>query len=603
MKLTYGSTPLSPLEIVELCLTIFCIIVAFAWPSIGKTWFSRVEQALRVTAQRTWLCAAIVALLPISLRVLLLPVYGVPTPFAKDEFAYLLQADTFASARLTNPSPPCPEFFASTFILVNPTYASEYQAAQGLMLAIGQKLAGSPWASVVASMGLFCAVLYWALLAWLPSVWAFIGAGLMGIEVGVLSYWMNSYLGGTVAGIGGALALGALLRLREHHRPRYSLIMAIGLMIVLNNRPLEGVLLSIISAGVLLYWCFVTRQLSWAALLRRILPPVTLVFAIGIAFIAYYNHRVTGHAAEFPYLLYRQQYGVPQGFLWQPAMKVSTPMPVDIKAEYDVQLRTHERGRSPAGLARLTAIKVRRIWKFYVDVPLTVVLVFLPFIWREAHMKLAFIVLLIIVGLDNMTFFEYYPHYSAPVAVLIVLAVVQCIRHMRATGRAGLFLSRSLPIVCAIGLMIPMSGRFLEPSVGARIIKLWQREFAYPQTRARLVKSLDKRPGRQIVLVRYSTLPDNSAAYTVLKLKLLREVTGWVYNSADLSAAKVVWARELDPESNRELLKHFPDRKAWLAEPEQDPPRLRLYADAASLQYGPRGPHVRDEPTVHAPTE
>ena len=76
MKLTYGWAPLSPLEILEICLTILCLIVSFVWPNTGNNLFSRVEQTLRVTAQRTWLCAAIVGLLPISLRVLLLPTRG-----------------------------------------------------------------------------------------------------------------------------------------------------------------------------------------------------------------------------------------------------------------------------------------------------------------------------------------------------------------------------------------------------------------------------------------------------------------------------------------------------------------------------------------------
>jgi hypothetical protein len=601
MKLTYGWAPLSPLEILEICLTILCLIVSFVWPNTGNNLFSRVEQTLRVTAQRTWLCAAIVGLLPISLRVLLLPVYGVPDAYIQDEFAYLFQADTFASKRLTNPSPPSPAHFEAVFILVDPTYVSEYQPAQGLTLAIGQKLVGSPWAGVVGSMGLFCALLYWALLAWFPSVWAFVSAGLMGIEVGVLSYWMNSYWGGTVAGIGGALALGALLRLHKEPRPRYSLLMAIGLMIVLNNRPLEGALLSIIASGVLLYWRFVAKQLASAALLRSIIPPTALVFAAGLAFMAYYNQRVTGHAAKFPYLLYKQRYGVPQGFLWQRARTMSTPMPVDIKAEYEVQLRTHERGRSLAGLVLLTARKVRRMWEFYVGVPLTVALVFLPFIWREPNMTVAFIVLLVIVGLDNMTFYEYYPHYSGPVAVLIVLVLMQCIRRMRASGRAGLFLSRSLPIICLMGLIIPMSGRLLESHFDEHATKLWQHEFGYPYPHTRFLNWLNKRPGRQIVLVRYATLPENSHEDRVLTMRLKRESTGWIYNSANLSTAKVVWARELDPDSNRKLLEQFPNREVWLAEPEQDPPRLRLYSDtlsserAKNLTSGERIAHVPAE--------
>ena len=577
MKLTYGSAPLTPLEILQLGLTLLCLLLAFVLPSFGNGWFSRVEQSLRAIARRPWLCAVLVGLFPLSLRLLLVPSYGAPSPFIHDEFAYLLQADTFASGRVTNPAPLLPQFFASVYILVDPTYSAEYQPAQGFTLAMGRKLTGSPWAAVVACMGIFCALLYWALLAWLPSIWALIGAGLTGVEIGVFSYWMNSYWGGSIAAIGGALLLGALPRLYKRQRVQYAFIAAFGLIIVMNNRPLEGALLSLMTAAVLLYWSFVTKQLSGAALLRKVLVPMALVFGAALVCMGYYNERVTGHITQFPYLLYRHRYGIPQGFLWQKKISVTTPMPVDIKSTYEVQLRTRERANTMSGFVLMTAKKVRRLWEFYIGVPLTLTLVFLPFIWREPHMGLALLGLLIVVCLDNMTFFEYYPHYSAPVAVLIVLAIVQCIRRMRASGQAGLFLSRSLPMICVIALLVPMCGRYLEPYVDLGTARLWHSEFTDPSPRAKFLKWLNKQPGQQLVMVRYSFLPEESTSEAVLELKRLRDDTGWVYNAANLHTAKVVWARELDPESNRQLVQSFPGRKVWLLEPEQRPMRLRSY--------------------------
>jgi hypothetical protein len=589
MKLTYGSAPLTPLEILQLGLTLLCLVLAFALPRLGNRWFSRVEQSLRAIARRRWLCAVLAGLFPIGLRLLLVPSYSAPSPFIHDEFAYLLQADTFASGRVTNPAPPLPQFFASVYILVDPTYSAEYQPAQGLTLAAGQKLTGSPWAAVVACMGVFCALLYWALLPWLPSTWALAGAGLTGIEIGVFSYWMNGYWGGSVAAIGGALLLGALPRMSKEQRPRHAFIAALGLIIMINSRPLEGALLSLITAAVLLYWFFVTRQLSWAALLRRILAPMTLVFGVALVCMGYYNERVTGHVTQFPYLLYRHRYGIPQGFLWQKKISVTTPMPVDIKSTYEVQLRTRERANTMSGIVLLTAKKIRRFWEFYVGVPLTLTLVFLPFIWRGPHMNLALLGLIAVVGLDNMTFFEYYPHYSAPVAALIVLAIVQCIRRMRASGQAGLFLSRSLPIVCLIALLVPMCGRYLEPYVALQTARLWHSEFTDPTPRAKFLKWLNKQPGQQLVMVRYASLPEESTNEAVLELKRLRDDTGWIYNTANLRAARVVWARELDPESNRQLVQSFPDRKVWLLEPEQRPMRLRSYSMV--LSQSNRAPH------------
>jgi len=581
--LIWAGGPLSPFEIFEICVTAFCIVLAFTRPAIGNRWFCRIERTLRTIAQRPSLCVAIVALLPIGCRLLLLPVYDIPTPTVQDEFAYLLQADTFASGRLSNPSPPLSRHFESPYILVRPSYTGEYQPAQPLVLATGQRLTGSPWAGVVVSMALLCAALYWALLGWLSSVWAFIGATLFGIEVGVLSYWMNSYWGGCVPAIGGALALGALARLRRDPRLSNSLLMTIGLIIVLDSRPLEGVLLSVIAGAAILYWSFFSKELSWASSLRRILPGVALALSAGIAFMGYYNERVTGSVTDFPYLLYRHRYAMPQGFLWQKPLKATTPLPADINAIYQLQLETHERGRSPVGFARLTAKKIRRMWVFYVGVPLTVPLLFLPFIWSEANMMLAFVGLFVVVGLDNMTFFDYFPHYSGAVTVLIVLALAQCLRRMRMSGRPGLFLSRSLPIVCALGLTVSIFGRFLEPWISPEMMKLWQHQFSYPAPRAKFEEWLEKQAGQQLVFVRYIS-SDLSDKTSLFKSEKLRRETGWVYNLADLSASKVIWARELDPESNRRLVDCFPGRKVWLAEPEQDPPRLRLYTDTASLR-------------------
>ncbi len=52
-------------------------------------------------------------------------IVGIPEPADHDEFSYLLGADTFAHGRLTNPSPPLPEFFESPHVLVVPTHNSK----------------------------------------------------------------------------------------------------------------------------------------------------------------------------------------------------------------------------------------------------------------------------------------------------------------------------------------------------------------------------------------------------------------------------------------------------------------------------------------------
>jgi len=50
-----------------------------------------------------------------------------------------------------------------------------------------------------------------------------------------------------------------------------------------------------------------------------------------------------------------------------------------------------------------------------------------------------------------------------------------------------------------------------------------------------------------------------------------------VYNEADIDGSKVVWARDMSPEENEELIRYFRDRQVWLLEADETPPKLSLY--------------------------
>ena len=58
----------------------------------------------------------------------------------------------------------------------------------------------------------------------------------------------------------------------------------------------------------------------------------------------------------------------------------------------------------------------------------------------------------------------------------------------------------------------------------------------------------------------------------------------WVYNDAEINNSKVVWARDMDPEKNEELIQYFKVRNVWLLEADEKPPSLVQYAGTATTK-------------------
>src|SRR6266568_8779834 len=202
--------------------------------SSRTNFFAAIERRVSHFAAQRQLAVLTIFLLAVGARLVVLPIEPVPAPGIHDEFGYLLSGDTLAHGRLTNPTHPMWMHFESMTIIQQPTYCSAFYPAQGMFLAIGQVLFRHPFWGVLLSTALMCAAVCWALQGWMPPGWAFLGGILAVLRLGTFGYWTNSYWGGAVAALGGALALGALLRINRHQRVRDAILLAAGLTILAN---------------------------------------------------------------------------------------------------------------------------------------------------------------------------------------------------------------------------------------------------------------------------------------------------------------------------------------------------------------------------------
>jgi hypothetical protein len=551
-------------DFVELALALMLALLTMSC----RGWLERTGLKL---AEKTWLSMALLAILPVALRLILLPYHRIPSPDIYDEFGHLFVADTLRHFRFANPAHPLHQFFETFFILQQPTYSSIYPIGQGIMLAIGRAIFGMPWAGVLLSTAAFCSLCYWMLRAWVTPGWALIGGLLAIFEFGPLSGWMNNYWGGAFGATLGCLVFGSLPRLMETGRRRYAILLAAGLGLHVLLRPYESLFLLIAVALYLLP--ALRRRDDMKRLLRNAAPAIaaSLLLALGITMLQ--NKSVTGSWTTLPYQLSQYQYGVPAGLTFQPNPTPHSELTLQQEMEYKSQLAF--RSNAPETIdSYLERLRYRiRYYRFFFLPPLY--LAILAFLAAIRNYRFVWVVATIALFALGTNFFPAFQlHYVAAVTCLFVLVSVAGCRQISQWNPDA---ARLLVFLCVAHFAFWYAMHLVDTqdfSTEARRYETWDGlNHRNPERRLAVNEKLAAIPGKLIVFVRY--WPQH----------IFQEE--WVYNEADIDHARIIWARDLGEPENKKLRDYYPDRAVLLLEPDARPPALGPYQAIEPLPATP----------------
>ncbi|HZI80632.1 MAG TPA: hypothetical protein VFD69_14015 [Vicinamibacterales bacterium] len=493
------------------------------------------------------------ALLPLLLRVMLLPYLPIPEPQIHDEFSYLLGADTFLHGRLANPPHPMWVHFETAHVNQQPTYVTKYQPGQSLLLAFGQKVLGHPWFGVLLSVGVMCGSICWMLQGWLPPRFAALGSLLAILQFGVTSYWMNSYWGGALGGIGGALVLGALPRLVRRPGPSAAVAGAAGAALLSISRPYEGLVLVVAATAALLWWRRKEGRPFNDLLTVRHTAAAAILLCLFCSWMGYYNYRVTGKPWLFPYVVNNRAY-VTSPFFWLaplgPAPTYRNVVLRKVWAEWDHGQYLEARA-NPIVLVRNLG---RMLWSSFPFGYLPL-FAFAAIGTRKARIALAIGGVFVVALLMEKLVLQ---HYLSPAIALVFLLAMLGWRWLFSQQRYRPRVGTGIAIVLYASLAgtVAMEARAVYDLAVSRPGNPYY-------ARTAVVNYLMKTGPRHLVLVRYS--PQHS-----LHLD-------WVRNGADIDGSPIVWAHDLGEAQDRELISYYQGRKVWLFEPDSDPVRLAPY--------------------------
>jgi hypothetical protein len=353
--------------------------------------------------------------------------------------------------------------------------------------------------------------------------------------------------------------LGAWPRIRRQQRVRDALLMSLGLIILANSRPYEGLVFSTPIALTMLLWLLNRSRPPLRQSLPRVVVPIIVCLLVASIATGYYYYRVTGSPFRTGYQVEADTYGAAPVLLWQTPHAESGYRHEVMRDFYGWELRVFETNRTFHGYLHNFWERLTFCWRFFLGPLLTIPLLALPWVIRQRRMWLPVLICAaMVVALSVETWNM--PHYFAPATCALYLVLTQGMRiiwHWSPAGRPiGRAIVRAIPMLaCAMILL-----RLTAVAVHVQIEPAWPRN---DSGRTMIEGRLEHLSGRQLVIVVYGP-----------KHNLDHE---WVFNRADIDAARIVWARDMGEGANQELLRYFKDRRIWKVNADASPPQLEQY--------------------------
>jgi hypothetical protein len=321
-------------------------------------------------------------------------------------------------------------------------------------------------------------------------------------------------------------------------------ILALGLIVLANSRPYEG-LLTAVPVGLCLAWRVARPEAHGGLALRKQVSVLLCVLMAGAVFTCWYNWRVTGSPLRLPHTVYIAQYAAAPAFIWQRpprAPNYTDRVLRDAHMSFGIDYVEYS---TLTGAAAKTIMKLARLAAFYWGPLWMLAALAIPDFIREPRFRIAaFALVLCITGMLLTVSFQ--EHYAAPCASIFILILVDACRRLCKRWRT-------------VGALVVIASPVAWIGSEAATARMAP-QLNWPALRRSVEADIAAVPGRHVVLVHY-------APWHALGQE-------WVYNGPDIDSSRVIWARDLGQKMNRELMGYFPDRTFWMVEPDHPIPTV-----------------------------